>query len=128
MKLSDDQILEIQTRARLNRGSWHDVKALLDERTERINDLQDLLHEIQRHQPDGSPAPGGPVELTRWIFDELETRLRRISEFDLQVVDKCWICGSDEYGNDGGLATHRIHWMIDKDTLCPIQEIRMGWK
>jgi hypothetical protein len=34
-----------------------------------------LLHLIQTHQPAGSPPPGGPVELARWVLDALRSRL-----------------------------------------------------
>src|SRR3990172_7811173 len=42
--------------------------------------IESMLHEVQKHQPVGSPPPGDETMLVRWIMDTLHSENAKLRE------------------------------------------------
>ena len=67
--------------------------------------IQSMLHEVQKHQPVGSPPPGDEQMLIRWIMDSLRAENAKLREALKNVKSLTML--ADEYTWDDDM--QKIH-------------------
>jgi hypothetical protein len=97
------------------------LQAVMEERDRLKTELTDVMREVQRHQPSGSPCPGGAAQLTGWVFEAMVQELAEARKHNSELERQCTYLS-----NCLSLSQEKSEWPRCEECNCELTDYGEG--